>query len=137
LAQITLTKFKLPDPADTVMLFTSTDAHVTVRDDAVSVVIAIVAVPFVKVKLVAVDVSHTVPVPVRVHVPDPIASVLAPVPEQLNVAIVGLLLFVAKVRVPVKAPIVTEVTLKFTLTVTVPPPEDPSKVTVSPAPGTD
>ncbi len=72
-----------------------------------------------------------------VHVPLPILSVRVPVPEPLNVCIVGLLLLAEKSSVPVNAPIVTDVTLKSVLTVTVPPPEAASKVTVSPEPGTE
>ena len=94
--------------------------------------------PGSSVRFVAVEVVQMVALlPVIVQVPLPIFRVRVPVPEQLNVDIVGLLLFVAKSKVPVKAPIVIDTTLRFVLTVTVPPPELASKVTVSATPGTD
>jgi len=75
--------------------------------------------------------------PVIVHVPLPIFKVLVPVPEQLNVCIVGLLLFTEKSKVIPIAPQVKEVILKSVATVIVPVPLLASIVTVSLAPGTD
>lgn len=89
------------------------------------------------VKLVVVPASHTVPTPVIVHVPFPRFIVRVPVPEMLTVPTVKLGLLVAKVSVPVKAPHVRDVTpVNVAAAVTVPPPEPPSNVTVSAAPGT-
>jgi hypothetical protein len=76
------------------------------------------------------------PLPVRVHMPLPIFTTLVPVPEQLKEPIVGLLLLVAKSRVMPIAPQLIDVTVKSVFTVTVPVPELPSIVTVSPEPGT-
>lgn len=49
-----------------------------------------VLVPTLSVRLVTVEVVHIVPVPVSVHVPEPMLSVRVPVPLLSNVAIVGL-----------------------------------------------
>ena len=73
--------------------------------------------------------------PVIVIVPVPIVSVLAPVPEKSNDA-----RFVSKFArssVPVNAPPVSVEMVGAYANVTVPPPEAPSKVTSSEAPGTD
>jgi hypothetical protein len=66
-------------------------------------------------------------------------NVLVDVPVQENDCIVGLLLKALKSKVPVNKPIAIEVTLGSypVPTVTVPPPEEPSKVTVSLLPGTE
>ena len=84
-----------------------------------------------------------VPAPVKVQVPLPMLKVRTPLPPTLNAVpdaspSVTLLLLVAKVSVPVNAPIVNDeiVTVPPKLTVTVPPPDDPSKVTSSAEPGT-
>jgi hypothetical protein len=76
-----------------------------------------------------------VPPVVNVQVPDPIVRVRTPEPVLLNVPIVGFC--VEPSKVPVKAPIVIETTVGLYPSVTVPPPEDASKVTVSEAPGTE
>lgn len=47
--------------------------------------------------------------PVNVQVPEPIFNVRVPVPVRLNVCIVGL--FAPTVNVPVKAPMVMDVTV--------------------------
>lgn len=75
----------------------------------------------------------------NVHVPLPMFKVLAPVPVPKKLVVkVILLLFAEKSKAPVKAPIVRTERLRVAwLTVTVPPPELPSRVTLSPATGTD
>ena len=93
-----------------------------------------------RVRLVVVaNVKMVAPLPLTVQVPEPIFKVRAPVPVPENVCIVGELLLAEKSRVPVKAPIVMESTLKLVLTVTVPLSrhEFASKVTVAPGTGTD
>lgn len=76
----------------------------------------------------------------RVHVPFPRLSVRVPVPLPLwplTPVMVTLLLLALKSSVPVKAPVVSPWMVTVVLTVTVPPPDEPSKVTVSAALGTD
>jgi hypothetical protein len=106
-----------------------------------------VDVPALKVRFVVVAASHALPLlPLRVKVPEPRLIVLVPLPEMLKAGDearlhVMLGLFVAKSSVPVKAPQVIDVTVFEALivaaTVTVPPPLDPSNVTVSVEAGTD
>lgn len=69
---------------------------------------------------------------VRVPLPDPLND------EPLAVTVM-LLLFAELSHVPVKAPMVIDCTVIVPpkLSVTVPPPDEPSKVTVSDEPGTD
>lgn len=75
--------------------------------------------------------SVQVPLPMfRVRTPP--APLLAKFPVRVT-----LLLLTEKSKVPVKALMVSWVIVIVVLTVTVPPPELASKVTVSPAPGTD
>jgi hypothetical protein len=92
----------------------------------------------VNVRFVTVEKFTTVALfPVMVKVPVPVLSALVPVPVQLKVCIVGLLLFTDKSRVPVNSPIVTDTTLKSVSTVQVPPPEFSSKMTALEASGTE
>ena len=96
---------------------------------------------FVHVKFVAVVKLNTVPeVPVAVMVPVPQTIVLTAAPEQLNVAAVRDGLLALRSIVPVKASAVNEIIVLLPLivaaTVTVPPPDDASKVTASVAEGT-
>lgn len=92
-----------------------------------------------KVRLVAPFWLKAAAVEERVQVPFPIFKVLVPAPVLTKLPpIVTLLLLVAKSKVPVKALIVSDSIDRLALlTVTVPPPDDPSKVTSSLEPGTD
>lgn len=113
-----------------------------VRLPVVVAVNVMLEVPASHVRLVVVDIFQTVPdVLVSVHVPEPILNDLAPVPVPENVPIVMLGLLTLKSIVPVKAPHVSDVIVLVPLivaaTVTVPPPLEPSNVTVSPEAGTD
>lgn len=77
--------------------------------------------------------------PVTFHVHEPCLNVRAPAHEPLIVWTVTLFEFVAKSSVPVNAPNVIETTegAYAAQHVMVPPPDEPSKVTVSAEPGTD
>lgn len=104
-------------------------------------VMAIVEVPALKVRPVVVAAFHGVlaDVAVRLNSPLPRLSVRVPVPVMLNPVVplsVALLLFTEKSSVPVNAPAVMDWTVTVVLTVTVPPPLDPSNVTESAEPGT-
>lgn len=92
------------------------------------------------VRFVVVPISQMVALPVAdsVHVPLPRFIVLVPLPDPLNAAeavSVMLGLFALKSKVPVNAPHVSDVMVLLALivaaTVTVPPPDEPSNVTVS------
>jgi hypothetical protein len=75
---------------------------------------------------------------VSVHVPSPMLIVRVPEPDPLNETLKLTLLSLAeKSNVPVKAPHVIDCTVTVVLTVTVPPPDEASKVAESPDPGTD
>lgn len=88
-------------PVTLITLNTVETARATVLDEEDVSVNASVLVPALKVRLVTVDMVKTAPVPVMVHVPEPILSVLVAVPVPLNVCIVGLLLCAEKSIVPV------------------------------------
>ncbi|ANW00699.1 hypothetical protein LMTR13_11475 [Bradyrhizobium icense] len=105
-----------------------------------------VEVPALNVRFVVVAASKTLPLlPTRVNVPEPRLIVRVPVPEILKFGEddrlkVMLGLFVAKSSVPVNAPQTSDWivfdALIVAATVTVPPPLDPSNVTVSAEDGT-
>lgn len=102
----------------------------------------IVEVPALNVRLVEVLQSQTVPNAAEmVKVPLPRFSVRVPVPEFENAVVnVTLGLLTLKSSVPVNAPMVSVVNdfpLMVVSTVTVPPPEEPSNVTLSPLTGAD
>jgi hypothetical protein len=101
---------------------------------------AIVDVPALNVRFVVTPKSTTVLAPVSENVPDPILRVRVPVPLQLNTpANVTLGLLTLKSTVPVNAPMLKPPNVKPFMvesTVTVPPPEDASKVGTSLVPGT-
>lgn len=97
-----------------------------------------VDVPALHVRPVVVAICHRFAelFPVIVNVPLPRLIARVEVPEPLNVKSVGLLLFTEKSIVPVYVPHERVRILKLVFTVTVPPPEDPSNVTLSATPGT-
>lgn len=105
---------------------------------------AIVAVdPPWYVRFVAVVNRHLAPVPDKVYVAEPSLIVLVPVPEPsmaLPVLVRVMLLLLTELSiVPVNAPKVKDcrVIRPPKLSVTVPPPDEASKVTASLEPGTD
>lgn len=75
---------------------------------------------------------------VQVPLPRLIVRAPEPVPENAGIALnVTLLLLALKSNVPVNAPQVIVCTVTVVLTVTVPPPDEPSRVALSAEPGTD
>jgi hypothetical protein len=94
-----------------------------------------VAVLAVIVQFIIVLAIQTIPVPLTFIAEEPIIKIHVPVPEIEKETTSIVCPF--KSSVPVKAPMVILVTLTAAVTVTVPPPEEPSKVTVSPEPGTE
>jgi hypothetical protein len=96
---VTFPKVSAPPEPPAVNVFAEAEAsEITIEEDACEAV-----------RFVVVPVFHTVPVPVSVHVPDPIVNVLVPAPEPSKLSIVGLK--PAASNVPVKAPMVMDVTV--------------------------
>ena len=117
------------------------DAAMTVRAPVGVAASKKVADPQLKVSPVTVVLSTTVPVvPVIVNVPEPQFIVRVCDPDELHVVKVRLGLFAEKSSVPVNAPAVSEANvepLMFAAAVTVPPPDETSKVTASVEDGTE